>query len=191
VTPNDDFLLDPFANDPELEAMAREFRQALREEQEEIEAISAEEFEAEIDMTFAFLELMWSGAQTRISVGDSFFEGLITHVGKDLVQLATGPGTTVDVQIPFVSNVFIVDRHIGKGRAAFQRDPRTFIARMRELSSFPMQEVELGTDSTAASVSGILKFVRSDHLVVTNREKKEWLIPLANIGYCLTRAKVR
>lgn len=188
---SDPFKDDLFSSDPELEAMAREFRQALREEQEEIEAISAEEFEAEIDLSFAFLELMWTGSQTRVSVGDSFFEGIVTHVGKNLVQLSTGPGVVVDVNLSHVSNVFIVQHNKDRGRALYKKDPRTFIARMRELSALPMQQVEIGTESTAASVTGMLKLVRSDHIVVTNREKKEWLIPISSIGYCLTRPNVR
>lgn len=187
----DPFSNDPFSSDPELEAIAREFMRTLREEQEEIEAITAEEFESEVDMTFAFLELMWSGAQTRISVGDRFFEGTITHVGKNIVQINTNPGVMVDVHIPFVSNAFVVERGQSKGRAILQRDPRTFIARMRELAALPMQEVELGGDSSAASVIGQLTMVRSDHVVIKGKEKKEWLVPLERVGFCLTRAKTR
>ncbi len=187
----DPFNDDIFASDPDLEAMARQFRQTLKEEQLEIEEIAAEEFESSVDLAFAFLELMWSGSQTRVSVGDTFFEGTINHVGKDIVQMATRPGTFVDIQIPFIDNVFVVEHYKGKGKSILQRDPRTFVARMRELASMPMQEVEIGTNSTSASISGILKLVRSDHLVLTNREKKQWLVPLTNVGYCLTRAKVR
>lgn len=191
MTTIDPFSQDPFSSDPELEAMAREFRRALRQEQEDIEAISAEEFESQVDMTFAFLELMWSGAQTRVSISDTFFEGLITHVGRDLVQMSTGTGIVTDVHIPHVSNVFVVERNKTKGRSAMQRDPRTFIARMRELSSFPMQIVEMGTVGTSAGVTGILQIVRNDHIVVSNKEKKEWLLPVDNVTYCITRPQSR
>jgi hypothetical protein len=54
-----------------------------------------------------------------------------------------------------------------------------------------MQEVELGDGSGQAGISGILKLVRSDHIVVANKEKKEWLVPFDQIGYCITRAKQR
>lgn len=185
------FSEDPFSSDPILGAQARAFRKAFREEQEEIEAISSETLESEIDMGFAFLELMWSGAQTRVSIGDRFFEGFVTHVGKNIVQMNTGPGSITDIHMPFVSNVFVVERSNSKGRPILQKDPRTFIARMRELAGMPMQEVELGGDSTAAGISGILRIVRSDHLVIANKDKREWLVPLDNVGYCITRAKSR
>lgn len=185
----DPFSNDPLFNDPELEAMGREFKRILREEQEEIEAISAESLESEIDLSFAFLELMWSGAQTRVAIGDRFFEGQVFHVGKNVVQMTTSPGTVADIHLPFVASVFVVERGSTKGRSMIQRDPRTFAARMRELVEFPMQEVELGDGKGQSGISGILKIVRSDHLVVTNREKKEWLIPFNQIGYCITRSK--
>lgn len=185
---SNNFSDDIFSSDPELEAMAREFRNALREEQEEIEAISSEAFESEIDLSFAFLELMWSGAQTRVAVGDKFFEGEVIHVGKNIVQLATTPGTFVDIHIPFISNVFIVDSTNRKGRSVILRDPKTFVARMRELAALPMQEVELGGDNPAAAIGGILKLVRNDHLVIAAKDKREWLIPLNQIGYCITRS---
>lgn len=191
MTTNDSFTEDPFASDPELEAMAREFKRTFREEQEELEAMSQETLESEIDMTFAFLELMWSGARARLSVGERFFEGFVTHVGRDIVQLDVGPGMFADIHIPFVSQVFVVERPQGKGRSAMRRDPRTFIARMRELASFPMQEVEMGGETTAGSISGILKLVRSDHVVIAAKDKREWLMPLSNVGYCLTRSRSR
>ncbi len=187
----DPFDEDPFSSDPELEAMAREFKNTFRQEQEELEAMSTEALEAEIDIPFAFLELMWSGAQTRVSVGPHFFEGLVTHVGRDLVQLAIGPGMIVDVHLPFISQVFVVQRNQESARTALHRDPRTFIARMRELAEIPMQEVELGGEVSSAGVSGVLKLVRSDHVVISAKDKREWLVPLANVKYCLTRANVR
>ena len=52
---------DDIFDDPDLADMAREFKQILREEQEELEAISEAQFESEIDMAFASLEMMWSG----------------------------------------------------------------------------------------------------------------------------------
>lgn len=180
------FTDDPFSDDPDLEAMAREFRNTLREEQEELEAISSETLESEIDMSFAFLELLWNGAQTRVAVGERFFEGMVTHVGKNYVQLNTGPGSFVDIHMPYVSNVFVVQKNATPGRAIYQKDPRTFIARMRELASLPMQEVETGGDSSAG-ISGILKLVRSDHIVVAARDKREWIVPVSSIGYCITR----
>lgn len=191
MTTYDPFSEDPFSSDPELEAMAREFKRVLREEQEEIEAISSETLEAEIDMPFAFLELMWSGSQTRVSVGDRYLEGIVTHVGKNIVQLNIGPGSMADIHLPFISNVFVVERSNSKGRPILKQDPKTFIARMRELASEPMTEVELGGDSTAAGLSGILKLVRSDHIVVASKDKREWLVPLERLGYCITRSKSR
>lgn len=191
MTPNNGLTEDPFSTDPELEAMAREFKRALREEQEELESISQESLESEIDMSFAFLELMWSGDRVRLSVGERFFEGVVTHVGRDIVQIDVGPGMFADIHIPFVSQVFVVEKNHGHGRATMKRDPRTFIARMRELASYPMQEVEMGGETTAGSISGILKLVRSDHVVVAAKDKREWLIPLNNVGYCLTRSKTR
>ncbi len=191
MTPKETFPEDPFSSDPELEAMAREFKRTFREEQEELEAMSQESLEAEIDMTFAFLELMWSGARARLTVGERFFEGFITHVGRDIVQLDVGPGMFDDIHIPINSQVFDVERPQNKGRAAIKRDPRTFIARMRELAAFHMQEVEMGGETTAGSISGILKLVRSDHVVIAAKDKREWLVPLNNVGYCLTRGRSR
>jgi len=188
VTTYDPFSEDPFTSDPELEAMAREFKKTLREEQEELEQISAESLETEIDISFSFLELMWNGSQTRVSVGERFFEGEVVHVGKNIVQMNTGPGTLVDINLPFVGNVFVVAQNVSKGRSILKKDPRTFIARMRELAALPMTEIELGGDSAADSISGRLKLVRSDHVVLAAKDKREWLIPLEKVGYCITRS---
>ena len=56
-------------DDPELANMAREFKRIIREEQEELEEISSAQFESEVDMSFAFLEMLWSGERIRISIG--------------------------------------------------------------------------------------------------------------------------
>jgi hypothetical protein len=168
---------DPFTSDPELEMMAREFRNTLREEQEEIEAITAEAFEAEVDMAFSFLEMMWSGSRVRVSIGEMNFEGLVTHVGKN-------------IQIPSITSVLVLDRE-SVGRSSYAKDPKTFVARMRELAAMPMQEVEIGSLAGKHDIVGILRLVRNDHIVVENREKKQWLVPLASVGFCLTRAKTR
>jgi hypothetical protein len=181
---------DPFTSDPELEMMAREFRNTLREEQEEIEAITAEAFEAEVDMAFSFLEMMWSGSRVRVSIGEMNFEGLVTHVGKNLVQINTTPGTFADIQIPSITSVLVLDRE-SVGRSSYAKDPKTFVARMRELAAMPMQEVEIGSLAGKHDIVGILRLVRNDHIVVENREKKQWLVPLASVGFCLTRAKTR
>lgn len=183
--PGDDDLFD----DPELAEMAREFKQILREEQEELEAIASEQFESEIDMAFSFLEMMWSGERVRISIGERYFEGTIIHVGKNIIQMATTPGVFVDINIEFVSSVFVVEKNSSKGRAAMKRDPHTFISRMRELADLPMQEVELGGESSGSVITGILSLVRSDHVVIRTKDKREWLVPIARAAYCITRPK--
>jgi hypothetical protein len=181
---------DDLFDNPDLADMAREFKRILREEQEELEAISSAQFESEIDMAFAALEMMWGGERVRISIGERFFEGTVVHVGKNILQMLTTPGVFVDIAIPAISNVFIVEKYSEKGRAVMKRDPHTFIARMRELADLPMQEVEIGFDSNAAPIVGILSIVRSDHVVVRTRDKREWLVPLAKAAYCITRPRV-
>jgi hypothetical protein len=181
---------DPLFDDPDLAEMAREFKRILREEQEELEAISSAQFESEIDMAFAALEMMWSGDRVRISIGERFLEGNIIHVGKNIIQMLTTPGVFVDIALYSISNIFIVEKHSIKGRAAMKRDPHTFIARLRELADLPMQEVEIGFDSNAAPIVGILSIVRSDHVVVRTKDKREWLVPLAKAAYCITRPRV-
>lgn len=185
----DSFPQDPFTTDPELEAMAREFKRTLREEQEEIEIISAESLETEIDISFSFLELMWSGSRARVSVGERFFEGEVVHVGKNIIQMTTGPGTLVDINLPFIGNVFVVSQNTTKGRSILKKDPKTFIARMRELASMPMVEIEIGGDTGADSIYGKLKLVRSDHIVLAAKDKREWMVPLAKVGFCISRPR--
>lgn len=180
---------DDIFDDPELAEMAREFKKILREEQEELEAIASEQFESEIDMAFSFLEMMWSGDRIRISIGEKYFEGTIIHVGKNIVQMATTPGVFVDISIEFVASVFVVEKNSAKGRSAMKKDPHTFISRMRELADLPMQEVEIGGESPSSMISGILSLVRSDHVVIRTKDKREWLVPLARAAYCVTRPK--
>ena len=103
--------------------------------------------------------------------------------------MSTTPGVFVDISIGSISNVYIVERNSSKGRAVMKRDPHTFIARMRELVDLPMEEIEIGFDSGAASIVGILSIVRSDHVVVRTRDKREWLVPLAKAAYCITRPR--
>ena len=174
-------------DDPELANMAREFKRIIREEQEELEEISSAQFESEVDMSFAFLEMLWSGERIRISIGERFFEGTVVHVGKNIVQLVTNPGVVVDIAVHFISNVFIVDKLAGNGRSVMKRDPHTFIARMRELADMPMMEVEIGFDSNATPIVGLLSLVRRDHVVVRTKDKREWLVPLSKAAYCITR----
>jgi hypothetical protein len=177
-------------DDPELANMAREFKRIIREEQEELEEISSAQFESEVDMSFALLEMLWSGERIRISIGERFFEGTVIHVGKNIVQIVTNPGIIVDIAVHFISNVFIVDKLAGNGRSVMKRDPHTFIARMRELADMPMMEVEIGFDSNATPIVGLLSLVRRDHVVVRTKDKREWFVPIAKAAYCITRPRV-
>lgn len=171
--------------DPEFEEMAREFRQALQEEQAELEAMSMETDLGTLDLPFVFLEAQWRGDVLRIVCPGRIFVGQVTHVGETIVTLATDTGAIADIAIPAVLAVVVVQPAARPGRPRVEKDPVHFVARMREYAGVPHATFEFGGADPAAGVTGRLVEVRADHLVVRARDNTTWCIPIAAISYCV------
>ncbi|MFZ4583826.1 MAG: hypothetical protein ACOYNI_01210 [Acidimicrobiia bacterium] len=169
-------------DDPELELAARRVRLEREEEQAELEEMEEEERDRSLDLPFALLELQWRGDRVRVLLADRTFEGIVVHVGDDLCTVQTGPEALVDVRLDHVGAVAVVERARVGGRAKISRDPRRFVARVREVAEDGSPEVELGAVGNVR-VTGTVVRVHADHVVCRGRDRSEWLVPLAALIY--------
>lgn len=179
-----------FFEDPDLEAAAREFREAIEREQQELEEIEEEIRDRQLDMQFAFLEFMWRGDLVRVDIGNKRFSGVITHVGENNATISSDVNNRVDVMFGRVTSVLMIEPRHSDGRALRATDPRRFVARLREVADTPMFEVEVG-DGQGGIWLGQIYRIHKDHIVMKTTDMKEWIVPLANVSYCLQYATAR
>lgn len=168
--------------DPELELAARRFRLEREEDQTELEVMEEEERDRVLDLPFALLELQWRGDRVRVHTPDRLFEGVVVHVGDDFVTLATARDTYVDARTDHVSGFVVTERARDGGRAKLTRDPKRFIARLREVVDSVHVRCEFGSRG-GVRVSGRVQRVHADHVVIRSDEGSEWLLPLLSITY--------
>ena len=171
--------------DPEFEEMAREFRRQMAEEQAELEEIERESDLQAIDLPFALLESQWRGDVVRVVCGSRAFVGQVTHVGDNIVTLATETGATTDICLDAVHAIAITTPGRGNGVPRREKDPVRFVARLREFVGIPNALFEFGTNDDAPVVIGRLAEIRADHILVLTRDNARWMVPVARIAYCV------
>ena len=173
------------AYDPEFEAMAREFRRQMADEQEELEAIEREAEIERTDLPLALLESQWRGDQLRVVCGDRTFLGQVSHVGDNLVTLESDTGTVVNICTTAISGIAVTEVGRGGGFPRMGKDPVRFVARLRELAGQPGMILEFGALGTEQTMFGRLAEVRADHILVITRDGTQWMLPATTIAYCV------
>ena len=169
-------------DDPELELAARRFRLEREEDQHELESMEEEERDRVLDLPFALLELQWRGDRVRVITPDRQFEGTVVHVGDDFLSVMTAPDTYVDARTDQVSGFVVTQRSRDGGRAKLVRDPKRFIARVREVVDSVHVQCEFGARG-GVRVSGRVLRVHADHVAIRSNEGSEWLLPLHSLHY--------
>lgn len=107
----------PTAGDADLGAAARRHRDELRRAAEEVEEELEQAARAERDLLDVVLELMHRGDVVRATVGERSFAGVVVHAGEDLVTLADRSGNEVDLRLPALAHLVVVERARAGGRA--------------------------------------------------------------------------
>lgn len=173
-----------WTEDPDLELAARRFRIEREEDQSELEEMEEETRDRVLDLPFALLELQWRGDRVRVLTPERTFEGVVVHVGDDLLTVQTGPDVYVDFRTERVGGIAVVERSRASGRSKLSRDPRRFVARLREVVDSIHVRCELGA-GPGVHLSGTVERVHADHLAFRAVDRSEWLVPLHAIAYLI------
>ncbi|MCU1457114.1 MAG: hypothetical protein JWL73_1206 [Actinomycetia bacterium] len=157
-------------------------RSARGIEQQVLAEMAEEERDRNLDLPFAFVELLWSGAVITVRVTGHAFEGAVVHAGEDLVTLDTAAGS-VDVHTGSVLSVLVLEPGAGPARAREQMDPRRFVARLREICDEGHAGTSIGAEHGARELRGRILRVHADHVVFVTDDGSQWLLPLRAIAY--------
>lgn len=174
---------DPTAD---LSDVARRLRAEQREAQEELETAIEEQARAARDLAAVALEFMHRGDQVRVAVGEHHsFLGHVIHVGGDLMTVEDAAGNAIDVLLPAMRSLRVVERAREGGRARRSEHPARFRGRLAGAEATG-EELELGVPDGPPLVGNVLS-VAVDHVAVRARDGSEWIVPLGSIVFVIRR----
>lgn len=169
----------------DLSDVARRLRAEQREAQEELEEAIEDQARARRDLSAVALELMHRGDLVRVAIGDHSFLGRVVHVGVDLMTLADAAANAIDVLLPAMTSLRVIERVSDGGQARREEYPARFRGRLAEAEATG-NEIEIGS-TQAAPLAGIVASVGVDHVAVNARDGGQWILPLGSIGYLIRR----
>ena len=128
-------------------------------------------------------ELMNRGDQIGATGAGASFTGTISHTAGDLAILET-PHSLVNVNLagPVSLRVLKLAHEGGRGRSIGSPSYRS---RMLELE-ISGESIEI-VSSSSDPIAGTITTVGVDHLVVVDRDRTEWFIPLSTVAFTLQR----
>ena len=171
----------------DLSDVARRLRAERREEQEELEEAIEEQERAARDLAAVALELMHRGDVVRVALGEHHnFLGQVVHVGADLMTVEDAAGNEIDVLLPAMRSLRIVERPREGGRARTTEHPARFRGRLADAEA-TRAEIELGT-ATGPPLAGTVVSVGVDHVAFRSRDGNEWVVPLGSVTFAIRRA---
>lgn len=175
---------DDVFEDPELAALGQQFRDELRAEAAEYEALAAKDLMRNRSLREVALELLHRGDVVGAVVGRRAFTGTVTYAAGDLVCMRT-PSLEVDLSLatPLALQVLERVRTGGRGRGT---GPGSFLGRLRdhELSA---GQVEVCCPALDMDVRGAVVAVAEDHVVMEGSEGQHWFLARQAIGCVVTR----
>lgn len=170
--------------DDDEERLLRELRAQQRELQEIVEAESEQLSRSARTLGDVVVEHMHRGDTVRVAVGPRAWSGQVVHVANALVSLRTPSGTEVDVALDRLSSIRIVERSATRGASVRCRDPRSLVARLRDLQRTG-DEVEVGGALLASPVLGTVRAVAKEHVEVDGTDGSEWVLGLRAVDYVI------
>lgn len=171
---------------PDLAAMNRAIENELREDAYEMEYIMAQ---SELrSRTFAEVarEIRNRGDHVTIVVSHRSFTGSITFAAGDFVTITT-PELEADVHLADVAYM----RSIRKGQQGGREvgdGPGTFAMRLLEKES-TTTKVEIGFAKVEATITGSIKAVTQDHVLIIDANRSECVAPISGISYVIRRSR--
>ncbi len=159
-------------------------------EHEALAEMAEEERDRTLTMQVAFLERLWAGEAVTVRVVGRAFDGVVVHVGDDLVTLLGPDEELVDVRMGAVLSVTSSRAEGGALRALEHVDPVRFVARIRELRNDEARVV-VGAELGARELTGHFVRVHADHVVFAADDASEWLLPLTTIAYVRRKPRAR
>lgn len=172
----------------EFDDLAAELRGRMggefRAEAEALEEDAARYALRRRSLTDVALELMNRGDEIGISGAGASFTGSISHAAGDLVILTT-PHSLVNVNLSGPVALRILRRANAGGHGRSSGSP-SFRARMLELE-MSGESLEIRSSASPHLLAGTITAVGVDHLVVVDRDRIEWFVPLSTIAFALQR----
>lgn len=164
--------------------LLRQLRAQQREIQELVEAESEQLSRTGRSLADVVLEYMHRGDVVRVGVGRHSWTGRVVHVANALMSLRTPTDTEVDVALDRVTSIRVVERSAVRGASVAVRDPRTLVARLRDLERTG-EKAELGGALLDASVLGTVRAVAAEHVEVDGVDESEWVLSLRALDYVI------
>jgi hypothetical protein len=164
----------------DLRALGRDTDRAWREE------MAIRESDAELARTKerGFPDVAWEamqrGDEVVFSSGDHTFRGHLVAVRNDFAMLTTGTAT-VGINLRVIDAIHCLRRPETEGRAG-DRTFGSFDAYLMHLEADERLVRVLGRNGTI-DVTGRLRAVADDHVLVTDADHSEWAVSLKSLAF--------
>jgi hypothetical protein len=178
---------DPFEEwgaDPDFERLGWHLRAELRAEAEEYERLAAVDALRGRRLGDVALELLHRGDVVAVDLAGRSFTGAVVYTAGDLLCVR-GAGSVVDVNLEAPLSLRVVER-VRRGGAGRSGGPPGFKARLFEHEAAGTL-VEIGCRLPVADLSGRIRAVAVDHLVVDQAGGDRRYVALRAIDYVVAR----
>lgn len=172
---------------PGLEEATRRLDAEHRLASREVEAAVEDSERAQSSLADAVLELMYRGDRVRVLSCGRSWTGQVFHLGVDFLALVTPSGARIDIRFEAVDHVEVEAANAFPGRGLHDRDPQSFIARLRELAVVAESATVGGRHEVSEFV---VETVAPDHLAGTAPDGRRRLIPISAIGFVVADPSV-
>lgn len=150
----------------------------------EVEAAVEGSERAQQSLGDAVVEFMYRGDRVRVRSCGRSWAGQVVHVGVDFLTLVTTSGAPIDVRFEALEHVEVEAPNAFQGRGFRDRDPQSFIARLRELAVVAESATIGGPNEVTEFV---VETVAPDHLAGTTPDGRRRLVPMGAIAFVVTR----
>lgn len=170
-----------------LDDLARELRDRvgheLRQEAELIEQDAATVERRRRTLSDLAIELLSRGDSVTVVAGERSIRGRVTYARGEILALQTSSGR-FDVHL--ASGVVLrVDERTTEGGSPPTAGSDTLRARLLELE-LAGSSIEVWAPAHGVSESGAITAVGRDHLIIADRDGREWAVPLLDIAWVRT-----
>lgn len=176
---NDDDSTAALPTGDRFEQAEQEFRSATRAEAEASEREAAQLSMRSRSLADVAFDAMSRGDTLAVTAGGKTFTGRVDYAAGDLMTLETSLGR-IDVNLAGPVAIQVVERARSGGRAR-TAGPGSFRGRLLEHEG--AREVEVWAAVLAGPLRGKVRVAARDHVVFEDREGREWVLPLAAVGY--------
>ncbi len=183
---------EPDWDDAPLDELAAELRESVgdefRAEAEEVERETAKGILRRRTLAAVASELMQRGDRVTVGTSGRSFTGHFVFTAGDLASLRTPSG---DVEVNLAGPVFLhVAERAMRGGVAPGRGSGSFRARLKEFEQTG-EPLEVVAPAAGQSLFGRITVVARDHVVLVDRDEREWFLPVAAVAFVVREAPSR